>query len=205
MRFYEITKNAVREAVEQAEPGVNENLVNAYKARRALDYLVGFNLSPLLWKKIKPGLSAGRVQSVALRLICEREAEIQKFQRLEYWTVQAEAMKESARFPARRLYAQKLLFQSVLWSLDGAPGAAGGLTQDGQGITDGLAYAPMYYLAVCARDACDLPPLPALSLFGDAAESVYAEYRAEVRRNRAAAAHKDAVCLFHGLSPMRSP
>jgi DNA topoisomerase-1 len=101
VRFYEITKNAVREAVEQAESGVNENLVNAYKARRALDYLVGFNLSPLLWKKIKPGLSAGRVQSVALRLICEREAEIQKFLKLEYWTVEAEAAKESARFPAR--------------------------------------------------------------------------------------------------------
>ena len=101
VRFYEITKNAVRAAVEQAEPGVNENLVNAYKARRALDYLVGFNLSPLLWKKIKPGLSAGRVQSVALRLICEREAEIQKFLRLEYWTVEAEATKDSARFPAR--------------------------------------------------------------------------------------------------------
>jgi DNA topoisomerase-1 len=101
VRFYEITKNAVREAVEKAESGVNENLVNAYKARRALDYLVGFNLSPLLWKKIKPGLSAGRVQSVALRLICEREAEIQKFQKLEYWTVEAEATKDSARFPAR--------------------------------------------------------------------------------------------------------
>ncbi len=101
VRFYEITKNAVRAAVEQAEPGVNDNLVNAYKARRALDYLVGFNLSPLLWKKIKPGLSAGRVQSVALRLICEREAEIQKFQRLEYWTVEADATKESARFASR--------------------------------------------------------------------------------------------------------
>jgi DNA topoisomerase-1 len=101
VRFYEITRNAVREAVEQAESGLNENLIDAYKARRALDYLVGFNLSPLLWKKIKPGLSAGRVQSVALRLICEREAEIQKFQRQEYWTVVAEASKDSARFPAR--------------------------------------------------------------------------------------------------------
>ena len=101
VRFYEITKNAVREAVAQAESGVNENLVNAYKARRALDYLVGFNLSPLLWKKIKPGLSAGRVQSVALRLICEREAEIQKFQRQEYWTVEADTSKDSARFVAR--------------------------------------------------------------------------------------------------------
>jgi len=101
VRFYEITRNAVRAAVEQAESGLNENLIDAYKARRALDYLVGFNLSPLLWKKIKPGLSAGRVQSVALRLICEREAEIQKFERLEYWTVEADASKEAARFPAR--------------------------------------------------------------------------------------------------------
>jgi DNA topoisomerase I len=101
VRFYEITKNAVRAAVDQAERGVNDNLVNAYKARRALDYLVGFNLSPLLWKKIKPGLSAGRVQSVALRLICEREAEIQKFQRQEYWTIEADASKETARFASR--------------------------------------------------------------------------------------------------------
>ncbi len=101
VRFYEITKNAVREAVAQAESGVNENLVNAYKARRALDYLVGFNLSPLLWKKIKPGLSAGRVQSVALRLICEREAEISRFVRQEYWTVEADASKDASRFPAR--------------------------------------------------------------------------------------------------------
>ncbi|HEU0225159.1 MAG TPA: type I DNA topoisomerase [Steroidobacteraceae bacterium] len=101
VRFYEITKNAVREAVEQAEPGLNDNLVNAYKARRALDYLVGFNLSPLLWKKIKPGLSAGRVQSVALRLICEREEEIARFVRQEYWTVEADAARDTARFPAR--------------------------------------------------------------------------------------------------------
>jgi DNA topoisomerase-1 len=101
VRFYEITKNAVREAVAQAEHGVNDNLVNAYKARRALDYLVGFNLSPLLWKKIKPGLSAGRVQSVALRLICEREEEISRFIRLEYWTVEADASKEQSRFPMR--------------------------------------------------------------------------------------------------------
>jgi DNA topoisomerase-1 len=101
VRFYEITRNAVREAVEQAEPGLNQNLVNAYKARRALDYLVGFNLSPLLWKKIKPGLSAGRVQSVALRLICEREEEIARFVRQEYWTVEADTAKEESRFPAR--------------------------------------------------------------------------------------------------------
>ncbi len=101
VRFYEITKNAVREAVAQAEAGLNDNLVDAYKARRALDYLVGFNLSPLLWKKIKPGLSAGRVQSVALRLICEREEEISRFNRQEYWTVEADAAQDKSRFPAR--------------------------------------------------------------------------------------------------------
>jgi DNA topoisomerase-1 len=100
VRFYEITKNAVRAAIENSE-GLNDNLVNAQQARRALDYLVGFNLSPLLWKKVKPGLSAGRVQSVALRLICEREAEITRFIRQEYWTIEADASKDKARFPAR--------------------------------------------------------------------------------------------------------
>ena len=73
--FYEITKNAIQEAV--AHPrDLSFDLVNAQQARRALDYLVGFNLSPLLWKKVRPGLSAGRVQSPALRMICEREEEI---------------------------------------------------------------------------------------------------------------------------------
>jgi len=101
VRFYEITRNAVRDAVAQAESGLNDNLVDAYKARRALDYLVGFNLSPLLWKKIKPGLSAGRVQSVALRLTCDREAEISRFVRQEYWTIEADASKDKTQFPAR--------------------------------------------------------------------------------------------------------
>jgi DNA topoisomerase-1 len=100
VRFYEVTKNAIREALENPED-LNDNLVNAQQARRALDYLVGFNLSPLLWRKIKPGLSAGRVQSVALRLICEREDEISAFIRKEYWTVEARGLKDSARFPAR--------------------------------------------------------------------------------------------------------
>lgn len=100
VRFYEITRNAVRAAIEESE-GLNDNLVNAQQARRALDYLVGFNLSPLLWKKIKPGLSAGRVQSVALRLICEREAEIAAFIRQEYWTIEADAAQDKSRFPSR--------------------------------------------------------------------------------------------------------
>ena len=100
VRFYEVTKNAIREALDHPED-LNDNLINAQQARRALDYLVGFNLSPLLWRKIKPGLSAGRVQSVALRLICEREDEISAFVRKEYWTVEALGQKERSRFPAR--------------------------------------------------------------------------------------------------------
>lgn len=95
----------------------------------------------------------------------------------------------AARFPARRLFAQKLLFQSALWALDEAGGPAQALTQGGQDIAPTFDYAPMYYIAACAHDASALPALPALSLFGDAGESVYADYRDEVRRNRAAAAH----------------
>ena len=79
--FYEITRNAIREAIEQPRE-ISQDLVNAQQARRALDYLVGFNLSPLLWKKAGlPGASAGRVQSPALRMICEREEEIARFKR----------------------------------------------------------------------------------------------------------------------------
>jgi DNA topoisomerase-1 len=98
--FNEITKRAVQEAV--ANPrGLSFDLVNAQQARRALDYLVGFNLSPLLWKKVRRGLSAGRVQSPALRLICERESEIEAFQRREYWTLEADCEKDTRPFTAR--------------------------------------------------------------------------------------------------------
>ncbi|NNF66758.1 MAG: DNA topoisomerase I, partial [Gammaproteobacteria bacterium] len=98
--FYEITKNAVREAIENPKD-LSDDLVNAQQARRALDYLVGFNLSPLLWKKIRRGLSAGRVQSPALRLIVERELEIEKFKPREYWTVDADVSKDKKAFKAR--------------------------------------------------------------------------------------------------------
>lgn len=87
--FHEITKTAVLEAIGNPR-SIDENLVSAYMARRALDYLVGFNLSPVLWRKLPGSKSAGRVQSVALRLICEREMEIEGFKAEEYWTVDAE-------------------------------------------------------------------------------------------------------------------
>ena len=98
--FYEITKNAVREAMAQPRE-LSVDLVNAQQARRALDFLVGFNLSPLLWKKVRPGLSAGRVQSPALRMICEREDEIAAFVPQEYWTIDAELEHSEQSFPGK--------------------------------------------------------------------------------------------------------
>jgi DNA topoisomerase-1 len=98
--FYEITEGAVKDAVKHPR-AISMDLVNAQQARRALDYLVGFNLSPLLWKKIRRGLSAGRVQSPALRLIVERELEIEKFKSQEYWTIHFDSSKERIAFTAR--------------------------------------------------------------------------------------------------------
>ena len=98
--FHEVTKRAIQEAIDQPRD-LSEQLVNAQQARRALDYLVGFNLSPLLWKKVRRGLSAGRVQSPALRLIVEREDEITAFRAEEYWTIEALAEQASQAFPAR--------------------------------------------------------------------------------------------------------
>jgi DNA topoisomerase I len=98
--FHEVTKRAIQEAIDQPRP-LSEELVNAQQARRALDYLVGFNLSPLLWKKVRRGLSAGRVQSPALRLIVEREDEITAFKAQEYWTIEALAEQSAQTFPAR--------------------------------------------------------------------------------------------------------
>ena len=98
--FNEITKRAVQEAVANPRE-LAYDLVNAQQARRALDYLVGFNLSPLLWKKVRRGLSAGRVQSPALRLICERETEIEAFLRQEYWTIEADCQREQRSFTAK--------------------------------------------------------------------------------------------------------
>jgi DNA topoisomerase-1 len=98
--FYEITKNAVREAMAKPRE-LSLELVNAQQARRALDFLVGFNLSPLLWKKVRPGLSAGRVQSPALRMICEREDEIAAFVAREYWSIDAELEHSDQKFPGK--------------------------------------------------------------------------------------------------------
>jgi DNA topoisomerase-1 len=98
--FHEITKRAIQEAIQHPRELAME-LVNAQQARRALDYLVGFNLSPLLWKKIRRGLSAGRVQSPALRMIVEREDDIDAFVAREYWSIEADLLKEQQGFSAK--------------------------------------------------------------------------------------------------------
>jgi len=107
--FYEITRQAVSEAIAHPRE-ITMDLVNAQQARRALDYLVGFNLSPLLWRKIRRGLSAGRVQSPALRMIVERELEIEAFNPEEYWSVEADNSIDGEAFSARlyRLAGEKV-------------------------------------------------------------------------------------------------
>jgi DNA topoisomerase I len=98
--FHEITKSAIEYSISHPRD-LSMELINAQQARRALDYLVGFNLSPLLWKKIRRGLSAGRVQSPALRMIAEREEEIEKFKSREYWTLEADLLSKDSNFSSK--------------------------------------------------------------------------------------------------------
>ena len=118
--FHEITKNAIKEAIENPRD-ISNDLVSAQQARRALDYLVGFNLSPLLWKKIQRGLSAGRVQSPALKMIVERELSIEAFKAREYWTIEADVSKEKQPFVSRLVqYCGKKIEQFSFETSDSA-------------------------------------------------------------------------------------
>lgn len=123
--FNEITKKAVLEAFENARD-LDQPLIEAYLARRALDYLVGFNISPVLWRKLPGSRSAGRVQSVALRLICERESEIEKFRAQEYWSIEARLHSpDGAPFTARLTHlAGNKLGKMDIGSADDAEKAA---------------------------------------------------------------------------------
>lgn len=113
--FNEITKNAVKQAIKQARP-IDTNLVDAQQARRVLDRLVGYQISPVLWAKVKRGLSAGRVQSVALRLISDRDAQINAFISKEYWTLSADFYMEGEKKPLNAefygLISQKMTIES---------------------------------------------------------------------------------------------
>ena len=121
--FNEVTKRAIQEAI--ANPGkLSTDLINAQQTRRALDYLVGFNLSPLLWKKVQRGLSAGRVQSPALRLIVERELAIEAFDPKEYWTIEADVSKDKQPFLSKlNIYKNEKIKQFSITDADTASAA----------------------------------------------------------------------------------
>lgn len=132
--FNEITKSAIQDAINNPRT-ISMDLVNAQQARRALDYLVGFNLSPLLWKKIRRGLSAGRVQSPALRLIVEREEEIDRFVSQEYWKVLAQCNHNQADFEARLTHFEdEKLQQFSITESQRAEEVKKSLLQQAQGI-----------------------------------------------------------------------
>ena len=118
--FNEVTKRAIQEAIDN--PGeLSTNLINAQQTRRALDYLVGFNLSPLLWKKVQRGLSAGRVQSPALRMIVERELAIEAFDPKEYWTIEADVAKDKQAFLSKlNIYKNEKIKQFSITDADTA-------------------------------------------------------------------------------------
>jgi DNA topoisomerase-1 len=136
IRFHEITRDAVRRAIDRPEP-LDLRKVDAQQARRILDRLVGFQVSPLLWKSIRPGLSAGRVQTVALRLIAEREQEIRSFEAEEYWSITARLQAGRIDFEARlhRIDGKKFRLSTeaeaarVLADLDGVPFTATAVTR----------------------------------------------------------------------------
>ena len=126
--FNEITPKAIREAV-GSPTTIDMSKVNAQKARRVLDRIVGYSLSPLLWKKVKNGLSAGRVQSVALRLICEREKELEAFLPEEYWTIEAELHKGKSVFRALLVLSGRA---------EARPGQGGGRARRIESLKDAL-------------------------------------------------------------------
>jgi DNA topoisomerase-1 len=131
--FYEITRQAVSEAIANPRE-ITMDLVNAQQARRALDYLVGFNLSPLLWRKIRRGLSAGRVQSPALRMIVERELEIEAFNPVEYWSIEADNVFDEQPFSAKlNLLAGEKVKQFTITNADQANDAQRRLSEAAQG------------------------------------------------------------------------
>jgi DNA topoisomerase-1 len=114
VEFSEITRNAVQQAIAHPRQ-IDRNLVDAQQARRVLDRLVGYKLSPLLWEKVRRGLSAGRVQSVAVRLVVEREREIEAFEKQEYWTIEADLRKQALRSNARAAASDaRSVFRAVL-------------------------------------------------------------------------------------------
>lgn len=132
--FYQITKGAIQEAIQKPRD-ISMELVNAQQARRALDFLVGFTLSPLLWRKVKAGLSAGRVQTPALRLIVEREKEIQRFEAQEYWSIHGKQTVDGVSFDSRLSHYQGTKIEQFSFQTEQAANACvNTINQDAQGV-----------------------------------------------------------------------
>jgi DNA topoisomerase I len=132
--FHEITKTAVQAAIQNPRE-ISMDLVNAQQARRALDFLVGFNLSPLLWRKVRRGLSAGRVQSPALRMIVEREEEIEKFVSQEYWDISSDNKANKLAFSSKlTLYKNEKLEQFTITNTDQAEKIKADLAKAAKGV-----------------------------------------------------------------------
>ncbi|HEU4958559.1 MAG TPA: DNA topoisomerase, partial [Sphingomicrobium sp.] len=129
--FNAITKSAVTEAMGHPR-ALDEDLINAYRARRALDYLVGFTLSPILWRKLPGAKSAGRVQSVALRLIVDREREIELFKSQEYWQVSANFEADGTPFTARLVALDGAKLERLSIGDKGSADAAKRIVEDGR-------------------------------------------------------------------------
>lgn len=145
--FHEITPQAVTNAIKEPRM-IDENLVNAQQARRLLDRIVGYRLSPLLWKKVRYGLSAGRVQSVAVRLICDREAEIKAFVPEEYWSLEA-----------RLQTADNEEFTASYYGRDGKKSALG-VEQDARLVIDEVRESPFAVASVTRKPRKKNPPPP---------------------------------------------
>ncbi len=152
--FYEITKEAILKAIENPRD-IIQSLVNAQQARVILDYLYGFNLSPFLWKKVRYGLSAGRVQSVSLRLICEREKEIKAFEPKEYWTISANLSTTKKPTPSTN-------FKAVLVEVDGKKQKKFSIKNEksAKKIVDELEGAEYEVVAIKEKEVRRAPPPP---------------------------------------------
>ncbi|HEY8744389.1 MAG TPA: type I DNA topoisomerase, partial [Chloroflexota bacterium] len=149
LEFHEITRPAIQHALETPQP-LNQALFDAQQARRLLDRLVGYGLSPLLWRKVQSGISAGRVQSVAVRLICEREREVTSFLPIEYWSIDADL---------RKLVAPTDPFRARLVLVDGKKPELGNADQS-QTIVDGLRQSAFAVKEVVTRPVRRNPPPP---------------------------------------------
>ncbi len=155
--FHEITKSAVMNALKHPRE-LDINLVNAQQARRVLDRLVGYELSPFLWRKVRYGLSAGRVQSVAVRLIVERERIIQAFHKEEYWTIEGKFVTEKGE---RRKESENT-FSATLSSVSGKPIGKMGITTkaDANKIVDGVRDARFHIADITVKDVRRYPAAP---------------------------------------------